>query len=87
MKKPEAETKAVEAQRVGNPKLQRADSQAESEVDVIAEQLKFPGLSEDPDDRAAYAGHRLRVDGGKLRFQLYKLAGEGESSHAYDLQL
>lgn len=48
---------------------------------------EVPGLSEDPDDRAAYAGHRLRVGWREAPLSALQLAGEGDSSHAYDLQL
>ncbi|XP_068586303.1 dmX-like protein 2 isoform X4 [Cebidichthys violaceus] len=66
MKKPEANTKAD-----GGPKLQREDSQSESEVDVIAEQLKFRACLKILMTELRTLATGFEVDGGKLRFQLY----------------
>uniref|UniRef100_A0AAQ5XEQ4 RAVE complex protein Rav1 C-terminal domain-containing protein n=1 Tax=Amphiprion ocellaris TaxID=80972 RepID=A0AAQ5XEQ4_AMPOC len=68
MKKPEIETIASEN---GGPKLQREDSQGESEVDVIAEQLKFRACLKILMTELRTLATGFEVDGGKLRFQLY----------------
>ncbi|XP_008287677.1 dmX-like protein 2 isoform X4 [Stegastes partitus] len=68
MKKPEIETKGSEK---GGPKLQREDSQGESEVDVIAEQLKFRACLKILMTELRTLATGFEVDGGKLRFQLY----------------
>ncbi|XP_011486738.1 dmX-like protein 2 isoform X5 [Oryzias latipes] len=66
MKKAEPENKAGEG-----PKLQKEDSQAESEVDVIAEQLKFRACLKILMTELRTLATGFEVDGGKLRFQLY----------------
>ncbi|XP_042251001.1 dmX-like protein 2 isoform X5 [Thunnus maccoyii] len=71
MKKPEAETKADGGSESGGPKLQREDSQGESEVDVIAEQLKFRACLKILMTELRTLATGFEVDGGKLRFQLY----------------
>ncbi|XP_028257117.1 dmX-like protein 2 isoform X6 [Parambassis ranga] len=71
MKKPEAETKADEESEKGHSKLQRDDSQGESEVDVIAEQLKFRACLKILMTELRTLATGFEVDGGKLRFQLY----------------
>ncbi|XP_028257119.1 dmX-like protein 2 isoform X8 [Parambassis ranga] len=72
MKKPEAETKADEESEKGHSKLQRDDSQVgESEVDVIAEQLKFRACLKILMTELRTLATGFEVDGGKLRFQLY----------------
>ncbi|KAM7405881.1 hypothetical protein PAMP_000298 [Pampus punctatissimus] len=71
MKKPEAETKADRGSESGGPKLQREDSQGESEVDVIAEQLKFRACLKILMTELRTLATGFEVDGGKLRFQLY----------------
>ncbi|XP_056227181.1 dmX-like protein 2 isoform X2 [Seriola aureovittata] len=70
MKKPEPETKA-DGGGTGGAKLQRADSQGESEVDVIAEQLKFRACLKILMTELRTLATGFEVDGGKLRFQLY----------------
>uniref|UniRef100_A0A3Q2ZV78 Dmx-like 2 n=1 Tax=Kryptolebias marmoratus TaxID=37003 RepID=A0A3Q2ZV78_KRYMA len=65
MKKPELETKAD----VSKP--QREDLQGESEVDVIAEQLKFRACLKILMTELRTLATGFEVDGGKLRFQLY----------------
>ncbi|XP_041665960.1 dmX-like protein 2 isoform X5 [Cheilinus undulatus] len=70
MKKPEAETKDGESESSGN-KLQRENSQGESEVDVIAEQLKFRACLKILMTELRTLATGFEVDGGKLRFQLY----------------
>ncbi|XP_072321095.1 dmX-like protein 2 isoform X4 [Eucyclogobius newberryi] len=67
MKKPE-ETKTSNG---GGLKLQREDSQGESEVDVIAEQLKFRACLKILMTELRTLATGFEVDGGKLRFQLY----------------
>ncbi|XP_032373939.1 dmX-like protein 2 isoform X2 [Etheostoma spectabile] len=59
MKKPEAETKGDEV------------AQGESEVDVIAEQLKFRACLKILMTELRTLATGFEVDGGKLRFQLY----------------
>ncbi|XP_054463909.1 dmX-like protein 2 isoform X2 [Anoplopoma fimbria] len=71
MKKPEAETKAEGGSENGDPKLRRDDSQSESEVDVIAEQLKFRACLKILMTELRTLATGFEVDGGKLRFQLY----------------
>ncbi|XP_039980348.1 dmX-like protein 2 isoform X2 [Xiphias gladius] len=71
MKKPEPETKADGGLESGGAKLQRADSQGESEVDVIAEQLKFRACLKILMTELRTLATGFEVDGGKLRFQLY----------------
>uniref|UniRef100_A0A3B3ZQ32 RAVE complex protein Rav1 C-terminal domain-containing protein n=1 Tax=Periophthalmus magnuspinnatus TaxID=409849 RepID=A0A3B3ZQ32_9GOBI len=66
MKKPE-ENKTSNS----GPKLQREDSQGESEVDVIAEQLKFRACLKILMTELRTLATGFEVDGGKLRFQLY----------------
>ncbi|MEQ2225772.1 DmX-like protein 2, partial [Ilyodon furcidens] len=68
MKKPEIENKDSKNDR---PKLQREDSQGESEVDVIAEQLKFRACLKILMTELRTLATGFEVDGGKLRFQLY----------------
>lgn len=70
MKKPEVETK-TDGGEGGGAKLQRADSQGESEVDVIAEQLKFRACLKILMTELRTLATGFEVDGGKLRFQLY----------------
>lgn len=67
MKKPEEDKTA----NSGGPKLQREDSQGESEVDVIAEQLKFRACLKILMTELRTLATGFEVDGGKLRFQLY----------------
>nr|XP_020496876.1 dmX-like protein 2 isoform X4 [Labrus bergylta] len=70
MKKPEAETKDGGTES-GGDKLQRENSQCESEVDVIAEQLKFRACLKILMTELRTLATGFEVDGGKLRFQLY----------------
>ncbi|KAI4881493.1 hypothetical protein NFI96_021816, partial [Prochilodus magdalenae] len=75
MKKPE-EPK----EKVGG--LQREDSAGESEVDVIAEQLKFRACLKILMTEMRTLATGYEVDGGKLRFQLYNwLEKEIEAMH------
>ncbi|MGH0132212.1 UNVERIFIED_CONTAM: hypothetical protein FKN15_021633 [Acipenser sinensis] len=53
------------------PGLQRGDSALESEVDVIAEQLKFRACLKILMTELRTLATGYEVDGGKLRFQLY----------------
>ncbi|XP_074521730.1 dmX-like protein 2 isoform X8 [Halichoeres trimaculatus] len=69
MKKPEAETK--DGGSGGGNKLQRENSQEGSEVDVIAEQLKFRACLKILMTELRTLATGFEVDGGKLRFQLY----------------
>ncbi|XP_069030192.1 dmX-like protein 2 isoform X2 [Embiotoca jacksoni] len=71
MKKPELETKADEGSGNSGTKLKRDDSQVESEVDVIAEQLKFRACLKILMTELRTLATGFEVDGGKLRFQLY----------------
>ncbi|TDH16870.1 hypothetical protein EPR50_G00002570 [Perca flavescens] len=71
MKKPEAETKEDKVLGSGGPNLQREDPQGESEVDVIAEQLKFRACLKILMTELRTLATGFEVDGGKLRFQLY----------------
>ncbi|KAK6294290.1 hypothetical protein J4Q44_G00351200, partial [Coregonus suidteri] len=72
MKKTEVETKDDKGSGgVRPPGLQRADSQGESEVDVIAEQLKFRACLKILMTELRTLATGYEVDGGKLRFQLY----------------
>ncbi|XP_037104413.1 dmX-like protein 2 isoform X1 [Syngnathus acus] len=68
MKKLETETKA---EGTFETKLQRDASQGESEVDVIAEQLKFRACLKILMTELRTLATGFEVDGGKLRFQLY----------------
>lgn len=62
--------------------LQREDSKAESEVDVIAEQLKFRACLKILMTELRTLATGYEVDGGKLRFQLYNwLEKEIEAVH------
>uniref|UniRef100_A0A672GJ05 Dmx-like 2 n=1 Tax=Salarias fasciatus TaxID=181472 RepID=A0A672GJ05_SALFA len=70
MKKPETDTQA--SKENSSPKLQREDSQVPtSEVDVIAEQLKFRACLKILMTELRTLATGFEVDGGKLRFQLY----------------
>ncbi|XP_061596191.1 dmX-like protein 2 isoform X2 [Cololabis saira] len=71
MKKPELETKVDEGSTNDGPQLRREDSQGESEVDVIAEQLKFRACLKILMTELRTLATGFEVDGGKLRFQLY----------------
>ncbi|XP_039651195.1 dmX-like protein 2 isoform X5 [Perca fluviatilis] len=71
MKKPGAETKEDKVLGSGGPNLQREDPQGESEVDVIAEQLKFRACLKILMTELRTLATGFEVDGGKLRFQLY----------------
>ncbi|XP_031704217.1 dmX-like protein 2 isoform X7 [Anarrhichthys ocellatus] len=71
MKKPEANTKADGGSESDGPKLQSEDSKSESEVDVIAEQLKFRACLKILMTELRTLATGFEVDGGKLRFQLY----------------
>ncbi|XP_078141511.1 dmX-like protein 2 isoform X1 [Centroberyx gerrardi] len=71
MKKPETESKADGGSGIGGSGLQREDSQGESEVDVIAEQLKFRACLKILMTELRTLATGYEVDGGKLRFQLY----------------
>ncbi|XP_075904736.1 dmX-like protein 2 isoform X3 [Nelusetta ayraudi] len=71
MKKPEAETTADGGAGKSGGKLQRENSQGESEVDVIAEQLKFRACLKILMTELRTLATGFEVDGGKLRFQLY----------------
>ncbi|KAK0144417.1 DmX-like protein 2 [Merluccius polli] len=66
MKKPEVETKAEPISQT-----LKEDSQGESEVDVIAEQLKFRACLKILMTELRTLATGYEVDGGKLRFQLY----------------
>ncbi|KAF7662202.1 hypothetical protein LDENG_00243090 [Lucifuga dentata] len=68
MKKPETKADIGSGSRPG---LQREDSQGESEVDVIAEQLKFRACLKILMTELRTLATGYEVDGGKLRFQLY----------------
>ncbi|KAM9860947.1 dmX-like protein 2 [Aulostomus maculatus] len=65
------ETKPEGSSETAGPKLQREDSQGESEVDVIAEQLKFRACLKILMTELRTLATGFEVDGGKLRFQLY----------------
>ncbi|KAG8001262.1 DmX-like protein 2, partial [Nibea albiflora] len=67
----EAETKADGGTESSGSKLQRENSQGESEVDVIAEQLKFRACLKILMTELRTLATGFEVDGGKLRFQLY----------------
>ncbi|XP_034019606.1 dmX-like protein 2 [Thalassophryne amazonica] len=71
MNKAETKTKADKGSENGCSKLQRADSQGDSEVDVIAEQLKFRACLKILMTELRTLATGFEVDGGKLRFQLY----------------
>lgn len=81
MKKPEVEDE--EAKKPSkSAALQREDSAAESEVDVIAEQLKFRACLKILMTELRTLATGYEVDGGKLRFQLYNwLEKEIEAMH------
>ncbi|KAG7267248.1 hypothetical protein CRUP_037231 [Coryphaenoides rupestris] len=68
MKKPEVETKA---EPISDSQTLKEDSQGESEVDVIAEQLKFRACLKILMTELRTLATGYEVDGGKLRFQLY----------------
>ncbi|XP_036399106.1 dmX-like protein 2 isoform X4 [Megalops cyprinoides] len=55
----------------GAPSLRREDSAGESQVDVIAEQLKFRACLKILMTELRTLATGYEVDGGKLRFQLY----------------
>ncbi|XP_046897782.1 dmX-like protein 2 isoform X2 [Hypomesus transpacificus] len=65
------EGKAEEVSGGERPGMQREDSQGESEVDVIAEQLKFRACLKILMTELRTLATGFEVDGGKLRFQLY----------------
>ncbi|AWP01359.1 putative dmX-like protein 2 [Scophthalmus maximus] len=71
MKKPEPDNKTDGGSGIGGPGLQRVESQGESEVDVIAEQLKFRACLKILMTELRTLATGFEVDGGKLRFQLY----------------
>ncbi|KAM3624895.1 uncharacterized protein V6R79_003682 [Siganus canaliculatus] len=71
MKNSEPEPKAGGVSESGGPKLQRENSQGDSEVDVIAEQLKFRACLKILMTELRTLATGFEVDGGKLRFQLY----------------
>lgn len=81
MKKPEVEEE--EAKKPSkSAALQREDSASESEVDVIAEQLKFRACLKILMTELRTLATGYEVDGGKLRFQLYNwLEKEIEAVH------
>uniref|UniRef100_A0A671SFW4 DmX-like protein 2 n=1 Tax=Sinocyclocheilus anshuiensis TaxID=1608454 RepID=A0A671SFW4_9TELE len=81
MKKPEVEDE--EAKKPSkSAALQREDSTCESEVDVIAEQLKFRACLKILMTELRTLATGYEVDGGKLRFQLYNwLEKEIEAMH------
>uniref|UniRef100_A0A672MSW7 RAVE complex protein Rav1 C-terminal domain-containing protein n=1 Tax=Sinocyclocheilus grahami TaxID=75366 RepID=A0A672MSW7_SINGR len=81
MKKPEVEDE--EAKKPSKlAALQREDSTCESEVDVIAEQLKFRACLKILMTELRTLATGYEVDGGKLRFQLYNwLEKEIEAMH------
>uniref|UniRef100_A0A8C4P029 Dmx-like 2 n=1 Tax=Dicentrarchus labrax TaxID=13489 RepID=A0A8C4P029_DICLA len=87
MKKPEAETKAGGGSESVGSKLQRENSQGESEVDVIAEQLKFRACLKILMTELRTLATGFEVDGGKLRFQLYSwLEKEIAAIHLYKVE-
>uniref|UniRef100_A0A673L8V3 DmX-like protein 2 n=1 Tax=Sinocyclocheilus rhinocerous TaxID=307959 RepID=A0A673L8V3_9TELE len=81
MKKPEVEDE--EAKKPSkSAALQHEDSTCESEVDVIAEQLKFRACLKILMTELRTLATGYEVDGGKLRFQLYNwLEKEIEAMH------
>uniref|UniRef100_A0A671R3E2 DmX-like protein 2 n=1 Tax=Sinocyclocheilus anshuiensis TaxID=1608454 RepID=A0A671R3E2_9TELE len=81
MKKPEVEDE--EAKKPSeSAALQREDPTGESEVDVIAEQLKFRACLKILMTELRTLATGYEVDGGKLRFQLYNwLEKEIEAMH------
>lgn len=81
MKKPEVEDE--EAKKPSkSAALQHEDSTGESEVDVIAEQLKFRACLKILMTELRTLATGYEVDGGKLRFQLYNwLEKEIEAIH------
>ncbi|XP_059420707.1 dmX-like protein 2 isoform X3 [Carassius carassius] len=81
MKKPEVEDE--EAKKPSkSAAMQREGSKGESEVDVIAEQLKFRACLKILMTELRTLATGYEVDGGKLRFQLYNwLEKEIEAMH------
>uniref|UniRef100_A0AAQ5XXK0 RAVE complex protein Rav1 C-terminal domain-containing protein n=1 Tax=Amphiprion ocellaris TaxID=80972 RepID=A0AAQ5XXK0_AMPOC len=82
MKKPEIETIASENDKIGTQSgedlayrktsvLNYTNAEGESEVDVIAEQLKFRACLKILMTELRTLATGFEVDGGKLRFQLY----------------
>ncbi|XP_068174948.1 dmX-like protein 2 isoform X2 [Antennarius striatus] len=71
MKKSKSESRGEGGAESGGAKLQRENSQVESEVDVIAEQLKFRACLKILMTELRTLATGFEVDGGKLRFQLY----------------
>uniref|UniRef100_A0A8C5BSZ2 Dmx-like 2 n=1 Tax=Gadus morhua TaxID=8049 RepID=A0A8C5BSZ2_GADMO len=71
MKKPEAETKAEPISQTLKEDRLSTSFQGESEVDVIAEQLKFRACLKILMTELRTLATGYEVDGGKLRFQLY----------------
>ncbi|KAM9408900.1 dmX-like protein 2 isoform 2-T2 [Pholidichthys leucotaenia] len=71
MKNSALETSADQGSGKGGSRLQRENSQGESEVDVIAEQLKFRACLKILMTELRTLATGFEVDGGKLRFQLY----------------
>lgn len=74
MMKPKAEKSADKPKvtpPMKPPSFQREDSAGESEVDVIAEQLKFRACLKILMTELRTLATGYEVDGGKLRFQLY----------------
>ncbi|XP_051512650.1 dmX-like protein 2 isoform X3 [Myxocyprinus asiaticus] len=81
MKKPEAEEEQSRKPAKGLA-LQHKDSMGKSEVDVIAEQLKFRACLKILMTELRTLATGYEVDGGKLRFQLYNwLEKEIEAMH------
>uniref|UniRef100_A0A8C2EX78 Dmx-like 2 n=1 Tax=Cyprinus carpio TaxID=7962 RepID=A0A8C2EX78_CYPCA len=83
MKKPEVEDEDAKKPSK-SAAVQREDSKGESEVDVIAEQLKFRACLKILMTELRTLATGYEVDGGKLRFQLYNwLEKEIESLQLY----
>ncbi|XP_052007916.1 dmX-like protein 2 isoform X1 [Xyrauchen texanus] len=81
MKKPEAGDEEAKKPSKGSA-LQHQDSAGKSEVDVIAEQLKFRACLKILMTELRTLATGYEVDGGKLRFQLYNwLEKEIEAIH------
>ncbi len=81
MKKPEVEDEEAKKSSK-SAALQREDSTGKSEVDVIAEQLKFRACLKILMTELRTLATGYEVDGGKLRFQLYNwLEKEIEAMH------
>uniref|UniRef100_A0A8C1PGH7 Dmx-like 2 n=1 Tax=Cyprinus carpio TaxID=7962 RepID=A0A8C1PGH7_CYPCA len=81
MKKPEVEDEDAKKPSK-SAAVQREDSKGESEVDVIAEQLKFRACLKILMTELRTLATGYEVDGGKLRFQLYNwLEKEIEAMH------